>query len=486
MMNPSAIADPESLLCRIAGVECRVNGALPTALRPAIDRLLAADSDATGDATADDFGDYLGDVDAGIDDVDDLWMRRFEPYLIDQWAGVDRRPVRASVGRPEFVNVMRALANVAMPTVPSSAVASSSGAVPSAVSFLGPARMRIEIARSDCLRRSLLAGLPRRRVLAVSGIAIEYRGQGFVFSQIGGFTGDAGYVVDIGGVGEGGRVVGIGDTGDSGGVGGIVSGGAGVFENGVWSVSVPRERSDDARRPLALLESYVLQWRRWLGDDVRIIGDGWLALGVAKHGRERFITVSSTPWNRRDGWSRNVTVPLDGWVFAGAALGGFASDYTALNGAAVGSAAVNGSAVGGSDEGSDAGGSDEGGGMSSTGRAERITSVRIRGIDPGSASDRAVRSSFMPQDGVGAAAALDMLDSILTLTPVYDMTIGLSSAAELGGASLLASRMVQGETYEPVAQSAVRDGFEAITGMRYADCRLDFAPPITPGTALWA
>lgn len=327
--------------------------------------------------------------------------------------------------------------------------------------------MHIEIARSECLRRSLFAGLPRRRVLAVSGIAIEYRGQGFVFSQIGGFTGD------------------------SGGVGGIVSGGAGVFENGAWSVSVPRERSDDARRPLALLESYVLQWRRWLGDDVRIIGDGWLALGVAKHGRERFITVSSTPWNRRDDWSRNVTVPLDGWVFAGAALGGFASDDTALDGAALGSAALNNSVVGSMTRGGTARGSGAEGGIDPAERAERaghveraerIASVRIRGIDPGSASDRAVRSSFMPQDGVGAAAALDMLDSILTLTPVYDMTIGFSSAAELGGAS----RMEQGETYESVAQSAVRDGFEALTGMRYADCRLDFAPPITPGTALWA
>ncbi|KAB5605389.1 hypothetical protein [Bifidobacterium jacchi] len=474
MMNPSAIADSEPLLCRIAGVECRVNGSLPVALRPAIDRMIAADSDAAG-------GD-AGDIDGGIDT---LWTRRFEPYLIDQWAGVDRRPVRASVRRPEFVSVMRALANAATPTV------SSSGAVPSAVSTLGRARMRIEIAQSECLRRSLFAGLPRRRVLAVSGIAIEYRGQGFVFSQIGGFTGDAGYVVDIGGVGEGGRVDGIGEAGDSGGVGGIVSGGAGVFENGAWSVSVPRERSDDARRPLTLLESYVLQWRRWLGDDVRIIGDGWLALGVAKHGRERFITVSSTPWNRRDDWSRNVTVPLDGWVFAGAALGGFASDDTALDSAALNSAALNNSAVGSVTRGGTARGSGVEGGIDPTERAERvghveraerIASVRIRGIDPGSASDRAVRSSFMPQDGVGAAAALDMLDSILTLTPVYDMTIGLSSAAELGGAS----RLEQGEAYESVAQSAVRDGFEALTGMRYADCRLDFAPPITPGTALWA
>lgn len=38
------------------------------------------------------------------------WQRRFEPYLIPEWSGVDRTPVRATVGKTMFASIMRGLA----------------------------------------------------------------------------------------------------------------------------------------------------------------------------------------------------------------------------------------------------------------------------------------------------------------------------------------------------------------------------------------
>lgn len=52
MSDPITLVDDpdgtEHVLCRVAGVECRVNGTLPASLRPALDGLMAESSPGGG------------------------------------------------------------------------------------------------------------------------------------------------------------------------------------------------------------------------------------------------------------------------------------------------------------------------------------------------------------------------------------------------------------------------------------------------------
>ena len=372
MSDPiTLVGDPdgtEHVLCRVAGVECRVNGTLPASLRPALDGLMAESSPGGGVPDAADSSSSPSDGSGVVEAARDMpsvsaasWRRRFEPYRIPEWSGVDAAPVRAVVGRDMFVSIMRRLARDAGPA----AGPDSSTAV----------RARIGIARDECLRRTMLAGLPRKRVLAVYGVCVAYDNRAYLFSGQG--AGDA-----------------------------------------------------------LLPESYALQWRRWLGDGVRIIGDGWLALGVGKHGRERFAAVSPTPWNRREGWFHGVTAPLDAWCFI---------------------------------------------------RAGNDGVCETRHVDPAEATDDELRNVFMPNDRIGAIAALDLLNQILQLTPTYTMALARAMAdARLGDAADAdAVNVGVAVIDDDIAETAARTGFEALTGMRYADRRALFAPPLTSIATAW-
>lgn len=366
MSDPITLVDDpdgiEHVLCRVAGVECRVNGALPASLWPALHGLLAESSpggvpDAADSSASPSDGSGVGDAARDMPSGSAAsWRRRFEPYRIPEWSGVDATPARAVVGRDMFVSIMRRLAQDAGPA----AGPDSSTAV----------RARIGTARDECLRRTMLAGLPRKRVLAVYGVCVAYENRAYLFSGQG--AGDA-----------------------------------------------------------LLPESYALQWRRWLGDGVRIIGDGWLALGVGKHGRERFATVSPTPWNRRAGWSNAVTAPLDAWCFI---------------------------------------------------RAGNDGVCEARHVDPAEATDDELRNVFMPNDRIGAIAALDLLNQILQLTPTYTMALARTMAdVRLGDAADGGVAVID----DAIAETAARTGFEALTGMRYADRKALFAPPLTSIATAW-
>lgn len=155
---------------------------------------------------------------------------------------------------------------------------------------------------------------------------------------------------------------------------------------------------------MTMLESYALQWRRYLGDAVRIIGDGWLAIGTDKHGRERFVSVQPTLWNRLEGWSRNVAVPLNAWCFVTPTAGGDWGMARASGGGTVGGGI--GGAV-----------------MSGIAGLAQHDACEVHHADPAIVTDRALRNAFMPHDRIGATAALDMLDRILLLAPTYVMSL---------------------------------------------------------------
>ncbi|KAB7789003.1 hypothetical protein [Bifidobacterium leontopitheci] len=257
--------------------------------------------------------------------------------------------------------------------------------------------------------------------------------------------------------------------------------------------------------PTARAERHALLWRQYLGDVVRLVGDGWIALHVTRSGRSSYVTASGTPWRGRRGWSRNVTVPLDGWCFVHDAAGAGASGSPDAEPASAAMTITAGASVRGTSDKPSAPTAPH----APVARSASTPAIRASGVTaaPASASipaandhpsspavpspvfagqasfapasgastapapqvdrlnpsamvDEAVRFMHMPATATGVGHALSLLDKVLLLTPTY--------------------RFIGGER-EPDAAAS----FAELTGESFDDCREPFVLPLILGPHTW-
>lgn len=119
-------------------------------------------------------------------------------------------------------------------------------------------------------------------------------------------------------------------------------------------------------------QSHALLWRQYLGDDVCLLGEGWVALSESKQGRDSYIVASATPWWNAFEVTVNASYPLNGWCFVASPSAAFGADAHP---------------------------------------AERV--------DPPTVVDDAVRRIFIPGKSRDAALSLDVLDRVMLLCPLY-------------------------------------------------------------------
>lgn len=276
-------------------------------------------------------------------------LGRFGPFIIPDWMVTDRSPVRSAVSE----RIMRRLSH--------------------RHPRWGLPRLALE---SIC--HMMLDGFARRKVIAVSGVCIEYENCAYLFSS----------------------------------------------SSGSAASNVPFDPFNAAKR-------YALLWRRYLGDGVRLVGSGWIALSEVHDGRDVYIAASGTPWWIGSDWrSEAVTYPLGGWCFAGSA---------------------------------DA--AHPGGG------------VPVERADASTMVTQAMRCIYIPDDSRDAAIALGVLDRVLLLTSLYRMhtmaedSDGFDESDGHGGS---------------VDESHLAASFELLTGRSYEDARVEFPWPILSAERTWA
>lgn len=148
-------------------------------------------------------------------------------------------------------------------------------------------------------------------------------------------------------------------------------------------------------------ERHALLWRQYLGDDVTLVGDGWVALSETGRSRDAYISASGTPWVARRGWSRNVTLPLGAWTIV----------------RPLGAGGADGPSV------------------------ERMDATEL--------VDVVMRHLFMPDEPRAVTNALSALDRVAMLTPVFRCRCGVDergvalSFERLTGRSFADARVAQ-------------------------------------------
>ena len=157
-------------------------------------------------------------------------------------------------------------------------------------------------------------------------------------------------------------------------------------------------------------DRHALLWRQYLGDDVRLLGNGWVVVAETREGRDCYAVASNTPWWIGYNPGDSITCPLEGWCFVRPDSPG-----------------------------------------------ERNAVERM---DPAQMVDDAMQSMFVPTASLDAARALETLDRLMILTPLYRGHLG------------------DGET-------AVAESFQAMTGESFDDARSPFPLPPLSGAHAW-
>lgn len=136
--------------------------------------------------------------------------------------------------------------------------------------------------------------------------------------------------------------------------------------------------------------THISLWHRFLGDAVQVVnGDKPLVRVPAEAGAP--AVAYGTPWCGKEGWQRDVGVPLAGICLLDRAPEGGSS---------------------------------------------------IRRLSPGDALDRMILQAYLPQGAEAAGRTLELLDGLLTRTPLHALSVDMS-------------------------EDAVRTSFEGVTGERY-------------------
>lgn len=136
--------------------------------------------------------------------------------------------------------------------------------------------------------------------------------------------------------------------------------------------------------------THIMLWRQYLGPDVRVV-NGDKPIVRIPDAAEQPAVVYGTPWAGKEGWQENTSAPLAGVVFLS--------------------------------------------------RSE-LGASSIRRINPVACLDRIMRQAYMPKGADAAGATLELIDALLTRTPLYELACDMS-------------------------EDAVRVSFEALTGLPY-------------------
>ncbi len=136
--------------------------------------------------------------------------------------------------------------------------------------------------------------------------------------------------------------------------------------------------------------THIMLWRQYLGPNVRVV-NGDKPIVRIPDAAERPAVVYGTPWAGKEGWQENVSAPLAGVVFLSRSEPGASS---------------------------------------------------IRCISASACLDRIMRQVYMPKSAEAAGATLELIDALLTRTPLYELACDMF-------------------------EDAVRVSFEALTGLPY-------------------
>lgn len=125
--------------------------------------------------------------------------------------------------------------------------------------------------------------------------------------------------------------------------------------------------------------THLRLWRRYLGAEVQVVnGDKPIVAFPPADAPDPRPVAYGTPWAGKEGWSRNVGVPLAGLCF------------------------LSRSAPGGS---------------------------RIRPLAPADALDRAIHQVYHPESADGMGHTLELLDALLARVPLFDLACDMSEDA---------------------------------------------------------
>ena len=116
-------------------------------------------------------------------------------------------------------------------------------------------------------------------------------------------------------------------------------------------------------------ERHALLWRQYLGDDVRLLANGWVAVAPTRHERDDYAVASSTPWWSEWDPGEGITCPLEGWCFVEPDVQGAGNS--------------------------------------------------VRRMDASRMVDEAMQCLFVPDASLDAARALSVLDRVMALTALY-------------------------------------------------------------------